>query len=271
MDAKRIPFEQLPITNRFMFAMVFGHKEIAKPFLEAVLGIRIHELKDPEPEKTVEVSPFYKGIRYDVFVKETGPDGETLRSFDIEMQMEDNEDIPKRTRYYQAMCDSEALNKGEVYYKLKDLYIMFLCPEDIFGQGKAVYRFKNLEVDDPTIELGDLCYKNFYIFNKYRDVAEKSIREYLEYFATRRPNSPETENIDRLVKWYQTDNETRKRYMTWQQEIDIAVDRERRRADEIQKQADAEKARADEAEARAENAESRADRYEKMLRELGKL
>ena len=59
--------------------------------------------------------------------------------------------------------------------------------------------------------------------------------------------------------------------MTWQQEIDIAVDRERRRADEIQKQADAEKARADEAEARAENAESRADRYEKMLRELGKL
>ena len=264
MDAKRTPFEQLPITNRFMFAMVFGHKEIAKPFLEAVLGIRIHELKDPEPEKTIDVSPFYKGIRYDVFVKETSPDGEVLRSFDIEMQMEDNEDIPKRTRYYQAMCDSEALNKGEVYYKLKDLYIMFLCPEDIFGQGKAVYRFKNLEVDNPKIELGDLSYKNFYIFSKYRDVAEKSIREYLEYFATRNPSSPETKKIDRMVKWYQTDNETRKRYMTWQQEIDIAVYRERQRANEIQKQADAEKARADEEKARA-------DRYEKMLRELGKL
>jgi predicted transposase/invertase (TIGR01784 family) len=264
MNAKRIPFEQLPITNSFMFAMVFGHKEIAKPFIEAVLGIRIHELKDPVPEKSIDISPFYKGIRYDVFVKETSPDGEVLRSFDIEMQMEDNEDIPKRTRYYQAMCDSEALNKGEVYYKLKDLYIMFLCPEDIFGQGKAVYRFKNLEVDNPKIELGDLCYKNFYIFNKYRDVAEKSIREYLEYFATRNPSSPETKKIDRMVKWYQTDNETRKRYMTWQQEIDIAVDRERRRADEIQKQADAERARADEEKARA-------DRYEKMLRELGML
>ena len=78
------------------------------------------------------------------------------------------------------------------------------------------------------------------------------------------PKSPETENIDRLVKWYQTDNETRKRYMTWQQEIDIAVDRERQRANKAE-------ARADEAEARAEEAESRADRYEKMLRELGKL
>ena len=262
MENKRTPFEQLPITDRFMFAMVFSHKEIAKPFLEAVLGIKIQELRDPEPEKTVEVSPFYKGIRYDVFVKETGPKGKTLRSFDIEMQMEDNKDIPKRTRYYQAMCDSEALNKGEVYYNLKELYIMFLCPEDIFGQGRAVYRFKNLEVDNPNIELGDLCFKNFYIFNKYRDIAEKSIREYMEYFATRKPSSPETENIDRLVKWYQTDNETRKRYMTWQQEIDIAVDIERQRANEIQKKADA-------AEARANEAEARANKYEKMLREHG--
>ena len=128
-------------------------------------------------------------------------------------------------------------------------------------------------------------FKDFYIFSKYRDVAEKSIREYLEYFATRNPSSPETKKIDRMVKWYQTDNETRKRYMTWQQEIDIAVDRERQRADnaerrffEAKDRADnAEKlffeakARADEAEARAEDAESRADRYEKMLRELGKL
>ena len=299
MENKRTPFEQLPITDRFMFAMVFSHKEIAKPFLEAVLGIKIHELRDPEPEKTVEVSPFYKGIRYDVFVKETGPSGETLRSFDIEMQMEDTKEIPKRSRYYQAMCDSEALNKGEVYYNLKELYIVFLCPEDIFGQGKAVYRFKNLEVDNPKIELGDLCFKNFYIFNKYRDIAEKSIREYMEYFATRKPSTPETENIDRLVKWYQTDNETRKRYMTWQQEIDIAVDLERQRAndaerryfeakdraddaekhffeakdraDEIQKQADAAEARANEEKARADEAEARAEKYEKMLRELGKL
>ena len=52
--------------------------------------------------------------------------------------------------------------------------------------------------------------------------------------------------------------------MTWQEEIDEAVDLERERADKIQKLADAEKARAD-----AEKA--RADKYEQMLRDLGKL
>ena len=170
------------------------------------------------------------------FVKETGPDGETLRSFDIEMQVEDTKEIPKRSRYYQAMRDSEALSRGEKYRNLKELYIIFLCPEDIFRQGHAVYRFKNLEVDNPKIELGDLCFKNFYIFNKYREVAEKSIRTYLEYFATKKPMSPETENIDRLVKWYQTDNETRIRYMTWQEEVDDANDR----ADEAERRAEAE-------------------------------
>ena len=71
--------------------------------------------------------------------------------------------------------------------------------------------------------------------------------------------------------------------MTWQQEIDIAVDLERQRADDAEKRffeakdlADAEKNRADEAEARADEVErlanaekARADKYEKMLREHG--
>jgi hypothetical protein len=71
METKHTPFEQLTIANKFMFAMVFSHKEIAKPFLEAVLDIKIHELREPEPEKTIDVSPVSKGVRFDVFVKES--------------------------------------------------------------------------------------------------------------------------------------------------------------------------------------------------------
>ena len=260
METKNTPFEQLTITNKFMFAMVFSHKEIAKPFLEAVLGIKIHELREPEPEKTIDVNPATKGVRFDVFTKEVGPDGETLRSFDIEMQMEDTKEIPKRARFYQAMRDSEALCRGEKYRDLKELYIIFLCSDDIFGKGRAVYRFKNLEADDPKIEMGDLTFKNFYIFSMYREVAEKAIRDYMEYFATNKASSPETEDIDRLVKWYQTDSNTRIRYMTWEEEID-----------DMRDLAEKERARADKEKARADEEKARADRYEKMLRELGKL
>ena len=271
MQANHIPFEQLPITNRFMFALVFSHKHIAKPFLEALLGIKIFDLQEPEPEKTTENSPFNKGVRYDVFVKEQSPKGEILRTFDIEMQIEDTHELPKRTRYYQALCDSEALNKGESYRNLKEQYIIFICPDDIFKQGQAVYRFKNLEIGNAKIELGDQCWKNFYIFTKYRDVAEKSVKEYLEYFATSKATSKGTQDVERQRQWYLSDNETRKRYMTWQQELDDMVYEERERAKAAERRADEEKSRADEAESRANEEKFRADTYEKILKEHGLL
>ena len=61
-----------------------------------------------------------------------------------------------------------------------------------------------------------------------------------------------------------SDNETRKRYMTWQQELDDLV------YDECQRTKAAEK-RASEAESRADAAESRAVKYEKILKEHGLL
>ena len=271
MDPNHVPFEELPITNRFMFALVFSHKHIAKPFLEAILGIKIFDLQEPEPEKSTETSPFNKGVRYDVFVKEQGPDGEIMRTFDIEMQIEDTHELPKRARYYQALCDSEALNKGESYRNLKEQYIIFICPDDIFKQDRAVYRFKNLEKGHPEHELGDLCYKNFYIFNKYRDVAEQSVKEYLEYFATNKATSKGTKNIELQRQWYLSDNETRKRYMTWQQELDDLVYDERQRTKAAEKRASEAETRADEEQSRADAAENRADKYEKILREHGLL
>ena len=117
-----------------------------------------------------------------------------------------------------------------------------------------------------------------YIFNKYKDVAEQSVKEYLEYFATNKATSKETKDIERQRQWYLSDNETRKRYMTWQQEIDEAVYLEREHANAAERRADEEKSRADkaesrvnEAESRADEAKSRADRYEKILREHGLL
>jgi hypothetical protein len=66
--------------------------------------------------------------------------------------------------------------------------------------------------------------------------------------------------------------------MTWQQEIDIAVDLERQRANDAERRFFEAKDRANKAEAyaneekaRADEEKARADRYEKMLRELGKL
>ena len=57
------------------------------------------------------ISPLYeaKGIRLDVYVQDSN------RVFDIEIQNVLEENLPKRTRYYQSIMDMDLLSKGKNY------------------------------------------------------------------------------------------------------------------------------------------------------------
>lgn len=115
----------------------------------------------------------------------------------------------------------DAFGKGATYDELREQYILFLCPTDIFGAGKAIYRFENREESNPNILLGDLTYKNFYIFKKYSEVEDESTREYMQYFATQKCESEKMKRIQAIVDKYRKDPITRKAYMTLEQELNI--------------------------------------------------
>ncbi len=217
-------FSKITITDRFMFPLVMSHKEIAKPFIEAALGIKIYDLKDPEQEKTEQVGFFSKSVRYDVYTQEINANGKIVRSFDLEMQMEDTKELAKRARYYQSIHDTRELQKKVPYKDLKDQYVLFICPNDIFKAGLPIYSFQNYATENKSIALGDRTYKNFYIFNEYKKLPDTHpLKPYLKYFATNTAESTETEKIHTKVEWYRTDGTTQERYMTWEQEIQIAA------------------------------------------------
>ncbi len=79
-----------------------------------------------------------KSVRLDVYVK----DGKGT-VYDIEMQVADTKELPKRTRYYQSLIDLQLIDKVQAYKKLKLSYIMFICPFDVFGKGRHIYTFEN--------------------------------------------------------------------------------------------------------------------------------
>ena len=59
-ETKIVPFEQLSITNKFMFAMVFSHKEIAKRarFYQAMRDCEtLSKGEKPRPEGTLHHLP----------------------------------------------------------------------------------------------------------------------------------------------------------------------------------------------------------------------
>jgi len=209
-------FDDLDITDPIMFGLVFSNTHIAQPFIEHLLDIKIDRLETPTPEAVLSYDAEHKGVRYDVFARETNESGETMRSFDLEMQMVDTKELPQRARYYQSVCDGVALSKGDFYTGLREQYIIFLCPMDIFGHGFPIYHFENRAKENPEITLRDLTFKNFYIFNRYEEFADPVVKAYMKYFATRSADSQETQTINDQVSFYKADTLIRNKYMTYE-------------------------------------------------------
>lgn len=138
-EANKI-WENLTIANNFIFQKVMRKKRLCKRLIEKILHIKIRKIMFPETEKGINVRRDSKSVRLDVYVED---DKGTL--YDIEMQTTgyaDPAELPKRTRYYQAMMDMDVLNKGEFYTKLRKTYIILICTFDPFDRNLSQYTFR---------------------------------------------------------------------------------------------------------------------------------
>src|SRR5574344_354773 len=128
-----LKWQDVPITNNFMFSKIMSDKTLCKEFLEVMLEIRIDHLEEISTESTLKTDLYAKGVRFDVYVQDSS------RVFDIEMQMCDTRELPKRARYYQSVCDVDTLDAGSFYSDLKETYVLFICPFDLFGRELPCY------------------------------------------------------------------------------------------------------------------------------------
>ena len=92
------------IQNNFVFGKTMElYPDLCRQLLEMILDIKIKEITYPEREKTIEARIDGKGIRLDVYVEEKN----TNRSFDVEIQISNSDNLAKRMRYYQSLIDSD--------------------------------------------------------------------------------------------------------------------------------------------------------------------
>lgn len=122
-----------------------------------------------------------------------------------------------------------ARQSAHLTWKCRWSILNFLCPKDIFGRGFPIYHFENRARENPEITLGDLSYKNFYIFTRYEEFKDPVVKAYMKYFATRNVDSRETETINSQVSFYKTDTFIRNKYMTY--EFDLHESKEEGRAE----------------------------------------
>ena len=207
--------EEIRITDNFMFATVMQNERICRPFIERMLGISIEKIVYLEREKDLKSDPYSKGIRLDVFVKDS------CRVFTIEMQCLDRKDLPLRTRYYQGLQDISFLDKGNLYRSLPESYILFVCLFDLFGKDLPVYSFKNICEEDPSVSLNDKTHKVFYNVNAWEMEKNPERRALLKYFYGSNADDDLTKDIEEQVHITRNLREWRKEHMTVEQEIKI--------------------------------------------------
>lgn len=110
------------ITNRFVFARIFSEPDNARPLLEAVMGVKIKEIRYIEAEHSIEPSLRGRGVRMDVFVDDA--DGTV---YDVEMQNNDEGNLALRSRYLLSAFDRDRIEHGEPYANLKRTVVIFVC------------------------------------------------------------------------------------------------------------------------------------------------
>ena len=141
-------FQELNLSNYFLFAAAAEDEETSRLLLEMLLGIKVGKVK-VSVEHSFLYSSDFRSVRLDVFVSD-----EVEVRYNMEMENQDRESLPQRSRYHQAEMDVMALKPGEKFTRLKPVYVIFICTFDPFGKGKYRYTFENRcrEADFP---LGD--------------------------------------------------------------------------------------------------------------------
>ena len=201
------PFEDLTIADDFMFCKVMEYEPICKEFLEMLFNAKIEKITYLSSQNTVTANSGAKTVRLDVLVKDKAG-----TSYDIEMQVGNEYNIPKRMRYYQAVLDVAFLDKGYSYKALNESYIIFICLFDPIGSNRAVYTFENICIEDKRLPLQDGTKKIILNANSFRTADNKELQGFLQYVKTGKVTTAYTGRIEQMIQTVKRNEQLRKEY-----------------------------------------------------------
>ena len=197
-----INFDEIGITNDYMFGTVFRDKEKCKELLQRILKIRLVEIEVVEPQKVMKTTLIGKGIRIDIYAKDS--EGNV---YDIEMQTTEETDLHLRTRYYHSKMDSYQIRAGQKYFNLKQSVVIFICTFDPFADDRSIYTFETTCKENKGLVLADKRRTYFVNIKGNREGISEDTTKLLDYFKTGQPTDSYTENIQNEVELIRDDND----------------------------------------------------------------
>ena len=210
------PWEELTISDNYIFQLVMREPKLCKHLLEKILQIDIQEIRFLDNEKTLDAGLEHKSIRLDVYVKDNAG-----RTYDIEMQCasQGRRNLVKRAFIYQSMIAVNQLKKGIRYEKLNPQYVIFICTFDVFGKGLPMYWIESSVRQNRDIMIEDEAHRIF-LNSKAADYEKDvEIADFLRYVNGQEASEKFTREIDCAVRMIKAEEGRRLQYMLFTQEI----------------------------------------------------
>ena len=203
-------WEELDITDDFIFTRVMRNKRLCRTLLEMILKVKIGRIKFLTSHHSLQIDPNAKGIIMDVYLRDEN------KVINVEMQTANHGDLAQRARYYQAAADIDTTPKGSEYSDLKQNYVIFICCFDPFNRGRPIYRFQNICLDDEPIFLNDGTQKLFLnTAAKALDSLDGDLRLFYDYVRERTTQTTFTKELDNSISKLKQEKEERSMYLTY--------------------------------------------------------
>ena len=201
-------WEKAGIGSDVIFCRVMQNKDLFLKLMQRIFPeLRLVAIKDHTIQKTGYGPIDSKGVRFDVYSEIDG------RCFDVEMQMRQEGDERKRTRYYQCMMDEQLLQTGMSYSELPESYVVMIGTFDLFGQNRHIYRFRNYEMSDKSLLLDDGTMKVFLNSRGTEDDISDELKNFLDLVNGLEPADDFCEELYCEVRKAKQSAEVRRSYM----------------------------------------------------------
>ena len=203
-------WDNASFNDNFVFSKTLElFPDICKQIIELILKVKVNYISYPEREKVIESRTDSKGIRLDVYVQD-----DSNRSFDLEMQIANSDNISKRMRYYQGLIDGDKLKHGQHYSALGNSYIIFICPFDRFKRGRHIYTFRERCDEDTSLTLDDGSVKIFLSTKGTIDDVSPELKHFLNYIDSGIVAGNFIQRLDDAVNSVKSNEKARLEFMT---------------------------------------------------------
>ena len=215
MANKTNTIQELNLADNFLFGKVMSDTEICRMVLEKILNIPIKKVEFPVTRKTTDIAPNSRGVRLDACIND---EQDTIYS--IEMLCCGDEELLRKTRYFQCNIDSSIIIPGKESTKLKKSYIIFICTFDPFPDGRHLYTFENRCLENLSLTPGDETTEIFLSTKGKKDDVDDEMKDFLAYIenstdtCVQQTSSPLVKAIHKRVTEIKLDKNMELQYMT---------------------------------------------------------